>query len=190
MNAKGTIGVDFKIRPVELDGKIIKLHIWDTSSQERFKALRSCFYRGALIIIAVVYDVTNQRSYDNVSPWLQEVKRYAPAKVKIALAGNKCDLASERVVLASERVVDFATAQLYADSQGIPFFELSPDTDANIKEILNIIREDIQNRMDPALEPGSASPQLGPSTPVSMEEENAVSFMTRTWQWMKTLTCC
>lgn len=181
MNAKSsnsTIGVDCKIRPVELDGKIIKLHIWDTSSQERFKALRSCFYRGALII-AVVYDVTNQRWYDHVSLWLQAVKRYAPANVKIVLAGNQCDL-------ASERVVDFATAQLYADSRGIPFFELSPDTDANVKEILNIIREDIQNRMDPALEPGSAPPQLGPSTPVS----NPVSFRARIRQWMKTLTCC
>ena len=92
-----TIGVDFKIRTIELDGKTIKLQIWDTAGQERFRTITSSYYRGAHGII-VVFDVTDQESFNNVKQWLHEIDRYACANVKKLLVGNKCDLASKRAV--------------------------------------------------------------------------------------------
>jgi len=92
-----TIGVDFKIKTVSLDGQTIKLQIWDTAGQERFRTITSSYYRGAHGII-VVYDVTDGESYTNVKQWLEEIQRYACEGVNKLLVGNKCDLANKRVV--------------------------------------------------------------------------------------------
>ncbi|KAG2598426.1 hypothetical protein PVAP13_5KG366500 [Panicum virgatum] len=112
-----TIGVDFKIRTVEQDGKTIKLQIWDTAGQERFRTITSSYYRGAHGII-VVYDVTDQESFNNVKQWLNEIDRYASENVNKLLVGNKCDL-------AESRAVSYEAGKALADEIGIPFLETS-----------------------------------------------------------------
>mmetsp|Transcript_1325 Transcript_1325/g.3547 ORF Transcript_1325/g.3547 Transcript_1325/m.3547 type:complete len:155 (-) Transcript_1325:896-1360(-) len=86
-----TIGVDFKIRTLELDGKTIKLQIWDTAGQERFRTITSSYYRGAHGII-VVYDVTDQESFNNVKQWMNEIDRYANEKVNNCILCQLCIL--------------------------------------------------------------------------------------------------
>jgi len=76
-----TIGVDFKIKTLHLDDKAVKLQIWDTAGQERFRTITASYYRGAQGII-VVYDVTNQASFDNIRKWLEEISRYAGSNVR------------------------------------------------------------------------------------------------------------
>lgn len=119
-----TIGVDFKIRTIELEGKTIKLQIWDTAGQERFRTITSSYYRGAHGII-VVFDVTDQESFNNVKQWLHEIDRYACQNVKKLLVGNKCDLASKRAVSTE-------TAKELADSLGIQYLETSAKNSTNV----------------------------------------------------------
>ncbi len=86
-----TIGVDFKIRTLEVDGKTIKLQIWDTAGQERFKTITSSYYKGAHGII-VVYDTTDKESYKSIDNWMNEVEKHANDNVSRILVGNKNDL--------------------------------------------------------------------------------------------------
>jgi len=134
-----TIGVDFKIRTIELDGKTIKLQIWDTAGQERFRTITSSYYRGAHGII-VVYDVTDQESFNNVKQWLHEIDRYACENVNKLLVGNKSDL-------TSKRVVSFDSAKEFADNLGIEFLETSAKNATNVEQAFMTMAAQIKNRM-------------------------------------------
>uniref|UniRef100_A0A3Q3DBM0 RAB1A, member RAS oncogene family a n=1 Tax=Hippocampus comes TaxID=109280 RepID=A0A3Q3DBM0_HIPCM len=144
-----TIGVDFKIRTIELDGKTIKLQIWDTAGQERFRTITSSYYRGAHGII-VVYDVTDQESFNNVKQWLQEIDRYASENVNKLLVGNKCDL-------TTKKVVDYTTAKEFADSLAIPFLETSAKSATNVEQAFMTMAAEIKKRMGPGAAAAAAA---------------------------------
>ena len=155
-----TIGVDFKIRTVELDGKVIKLQIWDTAGQERFRTITSSYYRGAHGII-VVYDVTDEESFNNVKTWLNEINRYANENVNKLLVGNKSDL-------TSKKVVDHATAKAFADEIGIPFLETSAKSAENVEQAFMRMAQEIKKQMasQPAMnKPNTVRPGEGRALP-------------------------
>nr|XP_015806280.2 ras-related protein ORAB-1 [Nothobranchius furzeri] len=134
-----TIGVDFKIRTVDMDGKTVKLQIWDTAGQERFRTITSSYYRGAHGII-IVYDVTEQESFNNVKQWLDEIDRYACENVSRLLVGNKSDL-------VSKKVVDAASAQDLASSLKIPFLETSAKSSDNVEKAFLTMASEIHKRL-------------------------------------------
>jgi len=134
-----TIGVDFKIRTVDLDTKTIKLQIWDTAGQERFRTITSSYYRGAHGII-IVYDITDKESFDNVRQWLFEIDRYASENVCKLLVGNKSDL-------ANKRAVEFEAAKSFADELNIPFLETSAKNATNVEQAFLTMAAQIKNKM-------------------------------------------
>ncbi|XP_028319927.1 GTP-binding protein YPTC1-like [Gouania willdenowi] len=134
-----TIGVDFKIRTIDMDGKTVKLQIWDTAGQERFRTITSSYYRGAHGII-IVYDVTEQESFNNVKQWLDEIDRYACDNVSRLLVGNKSDL-------LSKKVVDAATAQEVASSLRISFLETSAKSSENVERAFLTMASEIHHRL-------------------------------------------
>ncbi|KAH0793663.1 Ras-related protein RABD1 [Histomonas meleagridis] len=126
-NYISTIGVDFKIKKIELDGKSIKLQIWDTAGQERFRTITKSYYRGSNGIV-VVYDITDRESFEQVSHWMTEIDSHASPDVCRLLVGNKCDLNDKRAVKTEE-------GEALARQFGIPFLETSAKDSMNVDEM-------------------------------------------------------
>eukprot|EP01087_Luapelamoeba_hula_P007731 TRINITY_DN1898_c0_g1_i1.p1 TRINITY_DN1898_c0_g1~~TRINITY_DN1898_c0_g1_i1.p1 ORF type:complete len:217 (+),score=41.60 TRINITY_DN1898_c0_g1_i1:113-763(+) len=133
-----TIGVDFKFRSMRMNSKNIKLQIWDTAGQERFRNITSSFYRGAHGIV-LVYDITNQDSFNNVSSWLADIERHHgsadQAKPCIILVGNKNDLSARKVVRAEQ-------AQKLAERNGLLWIETSAKDSSNVETaFINLVSD-------------------------------------------------
>uniref|UniRef100_A0A1B6CYV0 Ras-related protein Rab-1A n=1 Tax=Clastoptera arizonana TaxID=38151 RepID=A0A1B6CYV0_9HEMI len=137
-----TIGVDFKIRTIDLDGKTIKLQIWDTAGQERFRTITSSYYRGAHGII-VVYDCSDLDSFNNLKQWLEEIDRYACENVNKLLVGNKCDL-------VDKKKVQHSVAKEYAEQLNIPFLETSAKSAVNVEQAFMTMAAEIKTRVGPS----------------------------------------
>ncbi|XP_046386933.1 ras-related protein Rab-35 [Ischnura elegans] len=129
-----TIGVDFKIRTVEIEGERVKLQIWDTAGQERFRTITSTYYRGTHGVI-VVYDVTNGDSFANVKRWLHEIEQNCDVVNRI-LVGNKNDAPDKKVVLTED-------AQRFADQMGIQLFETSAKDNLNVEEMFMAVTRQV-----------------------------------------------
>jgi len=119
-----TIGVNFKIQLIEVDGRTFKLQLWDTAGPEGFRAITQSYYRGSDIVY-LVYDITRRDTFNNLRTWMGEITHYSPT-VKVVLVGTKLDLPEKRQVSTSE-------AQQYALQNGISkFFEVSCKTGKNV----------------------------------------------------------
>ncbi|PRP83129.1 hypothetical protein PROFUN_09808 [Planoprotostelium fungivorum] len=160
-----TIGVDFKIRTVEIDGKVVKLQVWDTTGQERFRTITSSYYRGAHGIMCV-YDVTDQSSFQNVKQWMSEIDRYACENVTRSILGNKADLVNRRVVDESE-------AKDLAESLGVSHFSVSAADTLNVEEAFFDLCRRIMERMRV---PSEESPPVLMAPAAAKEKERSSGF--------------
>jgi len=163
-----TIGIDFKIRTIELDGKRIKLQIWDTAGQERFRTITTAYYRGAMGIL-LVYDVTDERSFNNVRTWHANVEQHASEGVNKILIGNKCDWEEKKVVSTEQ-------GQELANELGIPFLETSAKANINVEEAFVALARDIKVRLiDTASSPAGPGGSGSSSSNVNVAQGGAKS---------------
>jgi len=125
-NFLATIGVDFKLKPINVGDVSVKLQIWDTAGQERFRNITRSYYRGAHGIM-IVYDVTNETSFKNVDFWLKEVNKYAAPTVYKILIANKCDLIEDRVISVED-------GKNLAESLNMEFMETSAKDSINVND--------------------------------------------------------
>ena len=121
-----TIGVDFKVKTLEINNKRVKMQIWDTAGQERFRTVVSTYFRGAHGIL-LLYDVTNKDSFKNLENWLIEIEKNSNQKVLKILIGNKCDLTEDREITTEE-------GQTFANRNGMEFMETSAKMNTNVSE--------------------------------------------------------
>jgi small GTP-binding protein len=134
-----TIGVDFQIKHIKANNKTIKLQLWDTAGQEKFKAVITSYFRnthGAL----VVYDVTNKESFINIKKWIEDINKYCSKDVNIFLIANKIDIERWRVITTEE-------GRALAKKYNILYFECSAKSGQNIENIYNNVATIISKTM-------------------------------------------
>ena len=128
---KSTIGLDFQSKEVQINNAKIRLLLYDTSGQEKFKSLIPMYVHDSNIII-IVYDITNKDSFIHVQNWIKETKELKREDVIFVLVGNKIDLEDKRAISKKE-------TEEFAAGKGFLYHELSAKTGDEIKELFNSI---------------------------------------------------
>ena len=118
-----TIGVDYRFRTLQIGGKTVKVQVFDTSGQERYRSTTASYYRKTDAII-LVYDTTDKESFHNLTDWLQEIYLHAPETICKPSVGNKSDLEADKKVTSEE-------AKYYARELGLAFAETSAKSSEN-----------------------------------------------------------
>ena len=126
---QATIGLDFHSKNVNINGTPVRLLLYDTAGQEKFKSLIPMYIRDANIIL-VVYDITNKDSFVHTEHWVNETKDLKREDAIFVLVGNKIDLEENRIIQTKE-------AEDFANEKGFLFYEVSAKTGDKIEELFN-----------------------------------------------------
>jgi Ras-related protein Rab-8A len=131
-----TIGLNYRIKSMTVENKPIKMQIWDTSGEEKFKAIAKNFYRGAHGVL-LVYDICQKNSFLDVKSWIEQIIENADNDdIVMILCGNKCDNEKERKISREE-------GENLAKNYGIPFFECSAKNNININKMFETMAQKI-----------------------------------------------
>eukprot|EP00388_Colpodella_angusta_P037490 GDKK01041751.1.p1 GENE.GDKK01041751.1~~GDKK01041751.1.p1 ORF type:complete len:249 (-),score=22.96 GDKK01041751.1:250-903(-) len=174
-DSPSTIGVEFMTKCDKVGGRDVKIQIWDTAGQERFRAISRSIYHGAKGAM-LVYDITNQESFDAIPGWLQELRQHVHTTCAIFLIGNKCDLEHLRVIKKE-------VADRFALENGLSFLETSALDKTNVeksfthlvKQIFDVVASgpvDASGRQGGAAKPkGSGAVNLASGKAPTSEEK-------------------
>jgi small GTP-binding protein len=143
-NYMNTIGFDYKSETINVDNKVVKLQIWDTAGQDRYKCVTKNFYHKAQGIV-LMYDITSEDSFLSIKTWLKSIKEVSCDKISIMLVGNKIDMEKDRKVSEAE-------GRVLAESNGLLFLEASAKDDINVKETFSKITKCVLDKKEMPLE--------------------------------------
>ncbi|CAK4075041.1 unnamed protein product [Aphanomyces euteiches] len=132
-----TIGIDYGVKPVKMNGLEVRVNFWDLSGQPEFLEVRNEFYKDTQGGI-LMFDVSSRRSFDALDSWLKESAKYGGGKFPCVVCGNKID---------KLRVVKEDEAAAWAASKGYEYFETSAQTGANVSEALHCLFQLVVNRL-------------------------------------------
>ena len=134
-NYMTTSGIDLKTSSIEIKNKKIRVQLWDTAGQEKYKAItKNLFLKVQAALI--VYDITNEETFNNLKTWVRSIKDECGKQIQMLIIGNKNDL-------NEERVVDKNIAMEYAKEEKIDYLETSSKTGDNIQKAISLLCEKV-----------------------------------------------
>mmetsp|Transcript_22217 Transcript_22217/g.30562 ORF Transcript_22217/g.30562 Transcript_22217/m.30562 type:complete len:214 (+) Transcript_22217:238-879(+) len=149
--------LDFKVQTYEVDNHTIKVQLWGTGGQEKYRTVTESYYRGAHGIL-VVYDITDRESFENARMWFREVKAYGSDEMISLLVGNKLDLKDNRQVQYDEAIS--LQKEFEEEYSCIGYVETSVITGENLDDMYrSFARSILQAQKNPGQKNGSF--QLG-----------------------------
>lgn len=157
VESMNTVGIELMQKVVTVGEYNVRVQLWDTGGQEKFRCINAPYFRGASGVV-LVYDITSRKSLEAVSYWLDEVRQKAAADVSLLLVGNKADLSEQRQVRESE-------GQAFADQAEVPWLETSAKTGVRVSEAFeNLIQRICRSPGAPTttLKIGKSSSSVGP----------------------------
>ncbi|EOA99726.1 Ras-related protein Rab-11A, partial [Anas platyrhynchos] len=158
-DSRTTIGVEFSTRTIVVGDATVKAQIWDTAGLERYRAITSAYYRGAVGAL-LVYDIAKYLTYENAERWLRELQQdHADANIVIMLVGNKSDLRHLRAVPTDE-------ARSFAEKNGLSFLETSALDSTNVETAFHSILTEIYRLVSQRQIAGQPESEFGPSTTI------------------------
>tara|TARA_A100001015_G_scaffold319596_1_gene442970 strand:+ start:656 stop:1243 length:588 start_codon:yes stop_codon:yes gene_type:complete len=134
-----TIGVDYGVKPIKLDGMDVRVNFWDLSGHQEFFEIRNEFYKDTQGII-LVYDMSSRESFDECDTWLAEASKFGanPGDVPVALCATKSD---KRPAVSEDE------GKQYASSRGLTYFETSAMTGDNVQDLFDYMFQSISKKM-------------------------------------------
>ena len=135
-NISPTLGASFTTKLVESEGENVKLQIWDTSGEERYRSMAPLYYRGANVVV-LVYDLTSEQTFKDISDWIEQLKGHVNlSQTSIILVGNKVDLLPNE-----ERAVTPEAAEEYAKTINAKYYDASAVTGVNVDDIFATVAQ-------------------------------------------------
>ena len=139
-NQLATIGIDYKTKYIKVKDASVKVLLWDTAGQEKFRNIARQYYKGANGVL-LIYDVCDRKSYERIGFWMDELKQNNEIEqLYIILVGNKIDLEEKRVVTREE-------AEKYAEDNNINYLEVSAKTGEGILDLFNEVTKGTMDKV-------------------------------------------
>ena len=131
-----TIGLDFRLKTINLkDDRKVKIQIWDTAGEDRFRSITRNYYKGAKGIL-LIFDVTDKETFTHVRDWIERIHEESPEGITICLVGNKIDMNESRVISNEE-------GKKIADEFKIPYFETSAKSNIGVEEVFTYLVKEV-----------------------------------------------
>ena len=138
-----TIGCEFMAKNIEINDRKIRIQIWDTAGQETYRSITRSYYKSSTCAF-IIYDITDKKSFENITSWLNECKEMCYKDLLICLVGNKTDLEDKRVISRVD-------GEKFAEDNGLLFFETSAKSGKNVEELFNQCTTEIISRIEKGL---------------------------------------